>query len=709
MQTMVLLWALLNTTEIMQNGISCFKSRIARRFIVLFLGCAFLPLTLSFVYSYYRVENQLYEQSMLRMENDCNVYGFALMHRLVLMDNLLQFYASYPGTESIAGISDPLRDQVVHMFVGLGLFTERSGLKTLSGVIDLEPDFDLFNQLLHKQGKPTIYISKAKNLSRAVYLLVPFTAAGSRGLLIAKPESSFLWGIGTNDMLPSMTELAIYDSNGELITATQISPGATLPATRNQSATSHYSRYEYQVDGEKYMASGWPLFLNSRFNAQTWTIILSGTRPDMLRAMLDFKRTFPLTILLVFWSILFLSLYFIRKTLTPLAILQQGTERVGNKDFNSRVEVNSGDEFEQLAESFNTMTSQLKKQFNTLALIDEIDRSILSSLDSSVIIPRSLRMISEFFSSQLIILAQRTPEDLDRVRLTILQGNHSNDLDEEYMQLSKEEKEILFSVERFKVLRHDTSFPFLVDRMVSDSYLCLPLNSERHVIGALILDFNISAGQDPIEQINQARQLADQLGIALANARLVSNLERLSLGTVEALARTVDAKSKWTAGHSERVADLAARIGRAMNWSKEQLEILFRSGLLHDIGKIGIPLAILDKPGKLTDEEYGTVKMHPVVSGKILEPIHVYKDILPLVVQHHERFDGKGYPNGLSGEEIDIGARILCVADVYDALISQRPYREGWTKEKVIDFMRENRGTMFDPNVIDVFLSMDIE
>ena len=329
----------------MQIGISFFKSKIARHFFVLFLGCAFLPLTISVVYSYYRVETQLYEQSTLRMENDCSVYGLALMDRLLRMDNLLQYYAAYlTGSQRNMHSTDPLRGQVAAIFVGLGLYTEGTGIQTLSGVINLKPDSFLFDQLLHQQGRPSLYITTAQTPTRDVYLLMPFMAAGSQGLLVAQPESSFLWGVGTNDMLPSMTELAIYDANGQLIVATQISPGTTLPATVNYSATSNYLHFEYEVDGEMYMASGWPLFLNSRFDAQTWTIILSGSRSNMMRAMLGFKRVFPQIILLAFWGILFLSLVFIRKTLTPLAILQQGTERIGKKDFNSRVVINSGDE-----------------------------------------------------------------------------------------------------------------------------------------------------------------------------------------------------------------------------------------------------------------------------------------------------------------------------------------------------------------------------
>ena len=693
----------------MQIGLSFLKSKIACRFLVLFLTCAFLPVAILVGYSYQRIENQLYEQSRLRMDRDCKVYGMALLDRLINMSNLVEVYAAYlAGGKDTSEASAALHDQMSAAFVGLGLYRAGAGLTTLSGHLDVKPDVALFDHLLQQQGKPTAYTGKTEGPNRTVSLLVPFTAAGSQGLLVAQPVSSILWGVGMNDMLPAMTELAVYDEKGQLITATEISPGTSLPAMTNRSGTTNYLQFEYTVDGETYLASGWSLFLKSRFNAQTWTIILSGTRSNMLSATLAFKRTFPLIVVLALWGILFLSLFFIRKTLTPLAVLQQGTRRIGNKDFTSRVEISSGDEFQQLAESFNAMADQLNKQFNTLALIDEIDRSILSSLDSSVIIPRSLHMISEFFSDRLVMLMQRTG-DPNRMRLSILKGSRWDDVDEEYIHLSSEEQKLLFTGEPFRQLNRDIFLPrFLADKKISDTFLFLPLDTERHVIGALILDFRLFQGQDSAEQIGQARQLADQLGIALANARLVSDLERLSRGTAEALARTVDAKSKWTAGHSERVAALAVNIGRAMNWASEGLELLFRAGLLHDIGKIGIPVAVLDKPDKLNDEEYDIIKTHPTLSGKILEPIEVYRDILPLVVQHHERFDGKGYPEGLSGEDIDIGARILCVADVYDALISQRPYREGWIKDNVLTFMRDNRGTLFDPAVVDILLCMDI-
>jgi HAMP domain-containing protein len=505
-----------------------------------------------------------------------------------------------------------------------------------------------------------------------------------------------------------MTEMAVYNENGKLIAATMTSPGTDLPAHVNRSQSS-YLQFEYIQDNETYLASGWSLFLASIFNAPTWTVILSASTTDVLSTMLEFQYSFPLIIALALWIILLLSLYFIRKTLTPLAILREGTKRISARDFTQPVEIVSGDEFEQLARSFNTMASQLHQQFHTLALIDEIDRSILSSLDASVIVPRSLRLIAEFFSCPLITLAECSATEQNRLRLSMLAGSHRNDLMHDHATLDKDEWPRLFTGESYTVLSREIFLPsFLKDTTAGGVFLFLPLETERRVHGALILAFPGMIESDAKETIAQARQLADQLAIALANARLLTNLEQLSVGTLEALARTVDAKSKWTAGHSERVAELAVRIGRAMRCGDHLLEQLYRSGLLHDIGKIGIPVAILDKPGKLDDEEYAIIKTHPEIGGKILEPIQPYQDVIPIIVQHHERFDGKGYPGALAGETISLGARILSVADVYDALISQRPYRDGWVKENVLIFMRENRGIMFDPRVVDTFLALDL-
>jgi putative nucleotidyltransferase with HDIG domain len=186
-------------------------------------------------------------------------------------------------------------------------------------------------------------------------------------------------------------------------------------------------------------------------------------------------------------------------------------------------------------------------------------------------------------------------------------------------------------------------------------------------------------------------------------------LNRLNWGTLDALARTIDAKSPWTAGHSERVTQIALTIGRVLNLEKRNLDTLHRAALLHDIGKIAVPNSILDKPGKLTDDEYKVVCEHPATGARILEPIESYREIIPIVRQHHERFDGNGYPDCIAGDKITREARILAVADVYDALTSERPYRKGMSHHRAMEIITEGRGTQFDPMVVDIFLEIELE
>jgi putative nucleotidyltransferase with HDIG domain len=179
-------------------------------------------------------------------------------------------------------------------------------------------------------------------------------------------------------------------------------------------------------------------------------------------------------------------------------------------------------------------------------------------------------------------------------------------------------------------------------------------------------------------------------------------LEQLDLGTLTALARAIDAKSTWTAGHSERVTNLALRIGHAVGLPAAELRIMHRGGLLHDIGKIGTPQAILDKPGTLEPAEIEIMRDHVKIGLRILEPIPCLREALPIVAQHHEWFDGSGYPAGLAGENISLHARIFAAADCYDAIISDRPYRNGLSTRQALEILKQNSGTQFDPMLVEV-------
>lgn len=208
----------------------------------------------------------------------------------------------------------------------------------------------------------------------------------------------------------------------------------------------------------------------------------------------------------------------------------------------------------------------------------------------------------------------------------------------------------------------------------------------------------VASGDEFQELAGAFNTMADQL------REQFDELESLQLGTLRALARTIDAKSSWTMGHSERVTQMALEIGRVLGLDEGVLTNLYRGGLLHDIGKLAIPGAILDKSGPLTPDEMRTMQEHPLRGVRILEPIAQYAGALPVVAQHHEWFNGRGYPHGLAGEAIDLGARILAVADVFDALTSERPYRRGLSFDAAVSFVRERAGTQFDPAVVEAFL-----
>lgn len=189
-------------------------------------------------------------------------------------------------------------------------------------------------------------------------------------------------------------------------------------------------------------------------------------------------------------------------------------------------------------------------------------------------------------------------------------------------------------------------------------------------------------------------------------ASTIHALEQLDIATLTAFARAIDANSPWTAGHSERVTAMALRIAHAMGLPAKGLQIVHRGALLHDIGKIGTPPAILDKPGKLEAWENEIMQNHVQVGIRILEPIDCFRDMLCVVAQHHERLDGTGYPAGLAGDQISLHARIVAVADAYDALTSDRPYRKGMPQEIAIKMLQEKSGTQFDPKVVESLIDV---
>ncbi len=208
----------------------------------------------------------------------------------------------------------------------------------------------------------------------------------------------------------------------------------------------------------------------------------------------------------------------------------------------------------------------------------------------------------------------------------------------------------------------------------------------------------ISKPFDPGDLLNCVKKHVDRQLLQAENKQLYE--------TIKALAAALDARDHYTHGHSRQVTDYAVAIAGMLKMNKREIDNIRDAGLLHDIGKIGISDAVLLKPGPLTPQEYDLIKQHPDIGKKILEPVNSLSDKIPLIYHHHERYDGQGYPSGLKGEDIPLGARILSVADVYQAMTSDRPYRKALSRQIAVEELIKNKGKQFDPRLVEIFVGL---
>lgn len=236
------------------------------------------------------------------------------------------------------------------------------------------------------------------------------------------------------------------------------------------------------------------------------------------------------------------------------------------------------------------------------------------------------------------------------------------------------------------------------------SVLAVPLISHKKLLGVLKAVNPSLRRFIAKESLELFTFFANQAAAAIDNAKLFSSFKELFVSTVRSLSQALETKDEYTGGHAHRVALFSIILAKEMKLSPKEVENVELSALLHDIGKIGVPEDILTKPAKVTDEEFKEIKKHPVHGFKILEPMEQLDKVLPGIKHHHERWDGKGYPDGLKGEKIPLAARIVCVADAFDAMTSTRPYRKALPDREGLKRLKENAGTQFDPAVVEALI-----
>jgi putative nucleotidyltransferase with HDIG domain len=535
------------------------RSKVARRIFLLFVACSLLPsVALSIVSSRF-VTRQLETQNQRRLQREARSIGMEIVGRLALAESELRMIGAtlLRQAEPAETLHEERLDQGLRKrFLGIAVIETSSSVKPLLGSIEIDPEMaQAARDHLVSGGVHLSTHVDGAGRSRIVLTKLVDDGPAAGSILAAEVDAAYLWGLTEEISLPAHTELVVLDpARNVMFDSLEAGEGELSDMLRSldRSPTNDLTWNRQETE---YIGRSWTMFLSARYGSPSWTVVVGMTHTEAFAPLVRFTRLLPQVSLLCLCIVILLSFVQVRRSLVPLESLRTGTERLARREFETRVRIDSGDEFEQLADSFNSMAGDLDRQFKS-------------------------------------------------------------------------------------------------------------------------------------------------------NAKLIGELERVNWETLHAFARAVDANSPWTAGHSERVTETALEIGRRLGLPEDELFVIHRGGLLHDVGKIGVPAHVLDKPGALTAEEEQLMRSHVSIGARILQPISAYAREIPLVLYHHERYDGNGYPEGLAGERIPFHARILAVADVFDALRSDRPYRAGWELERVLSYIREGSGTLFDPQVVAAFLEI---
>lgn len=354
------------------------------------------------------------------------------------------------------------------------------------------------------------------------------------------------------------------------------------------------------------------------------------------------------------------------------------------------------------------MALEVGRRVDVILTLDEINKAISSSLSPETIIETAMEHIERIIQCELVVVLEEKKGELAvlaargreiAVPLCIQRGQRVHGDSLAHTALNTCVSSYLPSL---------MSVPDLspVDQSLASagiqSALAIPLIGKDVVRGVLLLG-DTAAGQFGSEDTFTIEKIAGQMAVALENARHYQEMRSLFISTVTSLANAIDAKSPWTKGHSERVMEISATIARELGLPEDEIEKVRLCGLLHDIGKIGIIEALLDKPDLLSEDEFPPMRLHPEKGVAILSPIEQLRDMLPGILYHHERVDGTGYPEGIKGDAIPLEARILAVADSFDAMVSERPYKAALHPHQALRELERGAGTHFDARVVACF------
>jgi putative nucleotidyltransferase with HDIG domain len=374
-------------------------------------------------------------------------------------------------------------------------------------------------------------------------------------------------------------------------------------------------------------------------------------------------------------------------------------------------------ERQQAETEITRLFEESQRRLKQLEALHSIDIAISTSRDLHTTLSVLLEHVETLLDVDATDVLLFNP-DLQQFRFSAGRGFHTDDIERANVRFGTsfagraalERQIVLISGQLSAHADHD--FSKMYEKEGFFGYAGVPLIAKGEIKGVLEV-YHRSPHRSEPEWLNTLETLAGQAAIAIDNAQLFDGLQESNIelaqaydATIAGWSRAMDLRDKETEGHTQRVTDLTLKLARAMNMSEPQLTHIRRGALLHDIGKMGVPDNILLKTDELTDEEWQKMRKHTEFAYEMLSSIRYLQPALDIPRCHHEKWDGSGYPRGLKGEEIPIAARIFAVADVWDAITSDRPYRKGWSKEEALRYIKEQSGKYFDPHIVEGFLEV---
>lgn len=542
----------------------------------------------------------------------------------------------------------------------------------------------------------------------------PAPAAGPRGRSRATPWHRLLdavWNLNVTRDVPSTYEMlgrqaiGLVNADGAAIYAPQESGGVRCAWSEGVSATytESVTRAVAQIPGGEVLREAKARVITDAPVQKRWVRLAELTRQEGIRTIGLFPMVMEGRVCAV------LAVY--HRRVRPYRRWEK--EALTAFAYQAALALTGAELHEEArrrTEELQQMYDRLQDAYRQLQAFQEIGTELAASLDVQHVLGTVARYAAELTGSDAGGVFEYHPEEGS---LTV---SASYDAPESLVEGIRRARVQLgqgaigrAAAERRPVQVQDTEtdpdypFRYLTRPRGIRAILAVPMLSGDELVGGVVV-WRRTPGPFGQGEVQLLETLAQQSTAAIRNARLYSALEQAYDNTLEALTAALDVRDRDTEGHSRRVAALALAIAREMQLSPREQQALYRGGLLHDIGKIGIPDSILHKPGPLSDEEWAVMRNHPNLGFQVLNRVEFLQPVTAVVLYHHERFDGLGYPMGLRGEQIPLVARVFAVADAYDAMTSWRPYRPALDSATAVREIVRHSGTQFDPEVVNAFL-----